>query len=79
MTNTENKVYENKLRRWAKRLGLELRKSRARLFNINDQGGYQLVNRQNVIMAGERMELTLEDIKEILTKIERELSSKRGK
>jgi hypothetical protein len=72
----EEKVYENRLRRWAKRLGLELHKSRARLFNINDQGGYQLVDHQNVIINGERMELTLEDIKGILTKIEQELSYK---
>jgi hypothetical protein len=75
----EEKVYENRLRRWAKRLGLELRKSRTRLFNINDQGGYQLVDQQNVIIAGERMELTLEDVKKLLEKIEQELSSKRGK
>jgi sugar diacid utilization regulator len=72
----ETKVYENRLRRWAKRLGLDLHKSRARLFNINDQGGYQLIDQQKMIIAGERMELTLEDIKGILGKIEQELSSK---
>jgi hypothetical protein len=76
MTYIEIKVYENYLRRWARRLGLELHKSRAKLFNINDQGGYRLVDQQNAIIAGERMELKLEDIKGILAKIEQELSSK---
>lgn len=43
MTPAE-KTFENKLRRQAKRLGLELKKSRVREVHLHDHGGYQIVD-----------------------------------
>ena len=71
MTNAEDKVLENRLRRVATRRGLRLEKSRRRDKNAIDYGGYMLVDAySNTVVAGASnyaYDCTLADI-------ERELS-----
>jgi hypothetical protein len=75
---TADKVYENYLRRKAKRLGLMLRKSRARMVKVDDRGGYMVVNPQgNWAIAGQRFDLNLDDVAEVLN--DKECSIKRGR
>jgi hypothetical protein len=72
MTETDTKVYENYLRRWAKRLGVQLKKSRAR-WSLDNIGGYQIIDPTfNGILAGERFNLSLEGVDEYLTWLEKE-------
>ena len=57
------KVREAEVRKVLKRLGLALVKSRARLWNTDNQQGYQVVQRQtNSIAAGENFDLSLQDV-----------------
>jgi hypothetical protein len=68
-----DKVRENRLRRWATRLGLILRKGRARNWNVDDHGGYMLVDAyQNYVCAGSRFDLTLDDVETWLADSEKE-------
>lgn len=70
----DDKVYENRLRRKAARLGLALRKSRARRLYLNNQGGYRIVDPyHNFIVAGERFDLSLEEVEAFLDDYEQEL------
>jgi hypothetical protein len=70
----DDKVYENRLRRKAARLGLALRKSRARRLHLNDRGGYRIVDPyHNFIVAGERFDLSLEEVEAFLDDYEQEL------
>ena len=59
----EDKTRENYYRRWAKRLGLELKKSRGKKWSVDNQGGYMIYDplQPNVIL-GTRWELTLDDV-----------------
>ena len=69
------KVYENRLRRWAKRLGLKVMKSRARRLHLDNFGEYMLVDTSaNVIVDGSKFDLSLEDIERILHGIETDLN-----
>jgi hypothetical protein len=73
-----NKVWENRLRRQAQRLGLALRHSRAKRLHMNDRGLYQLVDSyRNVIVAGEKFDCGLEEVEEFLHKREAELHGER--
>jgi len=81
--STLDKARENRLRRKARRLGLELRKSRARYIRVDDFGQYRLVNpHTNFIVAGERFDLSLDDVDDILNqweeKLKLEAQKKRG-
>jgi hypothetical protein len=68
-----DKIEENYCRRWAKRLGLTLEKSRAKRWNIDNQGGYRLIEtHRNLVLYGYRFELTPEDVNIILSKYEAE-------
>lgn len=70
-TNGVDKAREVKLRRWATRLGYALHKDRARLWSIDHHGGYRLASvHTNTIEAGERFDLTLDDIEHVLAGIE---------
>jgi hypothetical protein len=70
----DDKVHENRLRRKAARLGLALRKSRARRLHLNNRGMYRIVDPyRNFIIAGERFDLSLEEVEAILDDYEREL------
>ena len=69
-----DKARENALRRQAKRLGLVLRKSRARHWSLHNQGGYMVIDAEyNAVAQGSDFELTLDDVAEYLEKYEREL------
>jgi hypothetical protein len=70
----DDKVYENRLRRKAARLGLALRKSRARRLHLNNLGGYRIIDPyHNFIVAGERFDLSLEEVEAFLDDYEQEL------
>ena len=74
--NTEDKVRENRYRRWAKRLGLSLKKDKARNWSLDRQGGYMIVETNlNAIYYGQRFDLTLDEVAEILEEYERKISS----
>lgn len=68
----EVKRREDRLRRLADREGFTLHKSRARTWTINNQCGYMIVDKwRNVIVAGERFDLDLDDVEAILRDSER--------
>jgi hypothetical protein len=74
---TDEKVRENRLRRIAERQGYVLKKSRARQWNVNDLQGYMIVDAQyNVVAAGSRFELSLDDVEQFLTEGEQERKEK---
>jgi hypothetical protein len=57
------KTREARIRRALARLGYALQKSRARLWNLDDQGGYRVIKpNRNFIVVGARFEWTLDDI-----------------
>ena len=69
-----DKVRENALRRRARRLGLILRKSRARRWSMDNRGQYRLIDAdRNLIVAGERFECDLAATAEFLDRYESKL------
>jgi hypothetical protein len=52
MVDIAEKVRENRLRRQARRLGLELRKSRARALRVDDQGLWRIADRHKRVRWG---------------------------
>ena len=73
-----DKVRENRLRRTAKRPGLELRKSRVRNIHVDALGGYQLVDLiDNYLVAGKRWDLELDDVESWLERTEAQLVKQR--
>jgi hypothetical protein len=79
MGNGSDKVRENYARRWAKRLGLFLKKSRAKKPSVDNQGGYMLVNlNTNTIEWGEKFTLELAGVEKILDKYEKGLPLRKG-
>lgn len=57
------KQREDKVRRQLAAQGFILRKSRISTFSTNNQGGYMIVDTQfNRIEAGERFDMTLEEV-----------------
>jgi len=74
--DTEDKVRENRYRRWAKRLGLYIKKDRAKRWSLDRQGGYMILELyRNLILAGERFNLSLDEVDEFLEEYERKISS----
>ena len=58
-----NKTRENRLRRQLSRLGYTLHKSRIRNTNLDNFGGYMIVDSYyNAIVAGERFDLDIDDV-----------------
>ncbi|OGO04593.1 MAG: hypothetical protein A2Y60_01800 [Chloroflexi bacterium RBG_13_54_9] len=75
-----DKVYENYLRRKAKRLGLAIKKSRIRSINLDDFGGYMIIDSdRNYLIAGEKFNLDIDDVAEVLNNTERSISEERKK
>jgi hypothetical protein len=65
--DTKEKVRENKARRQAWRQGFILRKSRARKWSGNNYQGYMIIYAYtNYIEAGEKFDLSLEQVEEFL-------------
>lgn len=72
----EEKTRENYLRRQAKRLGLALKKSRAKKWNYDNQGDYMLIDPYtNCVFDGAKFELSIDDVAEILNEYEEELKA----
>jgi hypothetical protein len=62
------KVRENRLRRWAKRLGYRMERSRARKLHSNDFGEWMLVDAYtNTVVCGGRYDASLDGIEEQLS------------
>jgi hypothetical protein len=58
---------EKQLRDQLRKAGYSLKKSRIRNTNVNNQGGYMIVNTwHNSIEAGSNYELSLEDVEKFL-------------
>lgn len=67
MTYVLNKAMESRARRAAKTAGLHARKSRLGS-PIDNAGGFQLIDPdQNYIVAGEKFDLTSEEVIEVAT------------
>jgi hypothetical protein len=69
------KVRENRSRRKAQRLGLQLKKSRGKEWSIDNQLGYMIVLTQHdkTVYIGERYELDLDDVEAYLDEYEKKL------
>ena len=66
LSQTE-KAIEMRLRRKARSQGFALIKSRQRTRDFNNQGGIMIINAaRNVVVAGEKFELGLDDVAEFL-------------
>jgi len=75
----DEKVRENRLRRQARRQGLLLHKSRAQKTNIDDYGGYMIISaRLNSIEAGQKFDLSLDQVEQFLNEDEEKIKSKQG-
>lgn len=61
-----------RLRRRANRLGLRVWSSRHWVGSINNHGGYMIVNDRDLVVAGDRFDLTLGDVAEWIEREERE-------
>jgi len=71
------KARENRLRRKATRLGIIIRKSRVRYPSLNNLGKYALIDaRRDVVIAGVRWDLDLDEVGGILDDKEKELLGK---
>jgi hypothetical protein len=63
MPQNEDAAIESKARRAARRIGLQACKSRWRRDSVDNLGGFQLIDpNYNAIVAGERFDLSAEDV-----------------
>ncbi|RKJ41107.1 hypothetical protein D7X94_04680 [Acutalibacter sp. 1XD8-33] len=65
MENNEIKAREDKARKQLDKQGYTLKKSRAQTYTANNQGGYMIVQ-DGIIQAGERYDMTLEDVEKFI-------------
>ena len=73
------KTRENRLRRWAGRLGYVLHKDRARAWSLHHQGGYLLVIADiNAVARGADYDLSLDDVEAFLADEETRLRAARS-
>ena len=72
-TAKPDKVRENFSRRRAARLGLMLKKSRGKRWSVDNHLGYMLVNFDNSIEAGEKFDLTIEQVEALLDVHEKQM------
>jgi hypothetical protein len=72
-TDGMEKRRESRLRNKARTQGFSLRKSRARTTSVRDYGGYQIVVADgNIIDAGEKFDLSLDEVERFLSDTETE-------
>lgn len=72
--DTKEKTRENYYRRMAERQGLTLKKSRARKWSIDNYQGYMIVNAfLNTIEAGQKFDLSLDEVAEYLEENEKRI------
>lgn len=67
---TREIVYEHFYRRQAKRLNLELQKSRGKKWSIKNRLGYRIVDASNHVLYGENYELTIGEAVKLLEELE---------
>lgn len=73
---TSKKTRENRLRRWAGRLGYVLHKDRGRAWSLHRQGGYMLVFADiNAVAQGADFDLSLDEVETFLAEEETRLRS----
>ncbi len=71
------KARENRVRRWAARLGYGLHKDRSRMWGINHQGEYMLYDRDtNGLVVGSNFDADLDEVEQWLAEMERQLRAK---
>jgi hypothetical protein len=59
---------ESKARRELKKLGYQLKKSRVRNTNLDNWGGYMIIEpNMNSVVAGERFDMSLEEVGAFIT------------
>lgn len=64
--NRDEKNREGRARGRLKTQGFILKKSRTRNPKFNDAGGYMIVNLNNVVEAGEKFDLSLDDVERFI-------------
>lgn len=68
---------EDRVRRIARRQGYALHKDKAGVWSFNHQGGWQIVDAdRNWLVAGERFDLSLDDVEQWLTEDQEATESK---
>ena len=72
-----DKVRTNRLRRWAKRLGMSLHRSRKRYIHAYDRGEYTVRNDKGLVVTGWKFDLSLDEVEEVLREIEQKLVAER--
>ena len=65
-TSASERSREVRARRKARTQGLWLRKSRVRTTNVDNHGGYILVDVSNIVIAGFRWDLSLDEVEKFL-------------
>lgn len=74
METEKNKVRENYLRRQASRLGLCLKKSKAKKWSIDNQCGYMILDADtSFILWGDRYQLEIDEVAELLNEYEEKI------
>jgi hypothetical protein len=68
-------VYEHFYRRQAKRLTLELQKSRGKKWSVKNRLGYRIVDANNHVLYGENYELTIGEAVKLLDELEAKLKA----
>lgn len=66
MDDEEIKAREDKARKQLAKQGYSLKKSRAQTYTADNQGGYMILQ-DGIIQAGERFDMTLEDVEKFIT------------
>jgi hypothetical protein len=70
-----NKIYENYFRRQAKRLNVDLQKSRGKKWSYKNRLGYRIVDANNHVLYGENYELTMNEAVKLLDELEAKLKA----
>jgi hypothetical protein len=78
MVDIAEKVRENRLRRQARRLGLELQKSRAREVWADDRGLWRITASRKRVRWGRQWELTLDQAEALLRDAEAQERTRRA-
>jgi hypothetical protein len=78
MVDIAEKVRENRLRRQARRLRLELQKSRAKAVRVDDRGLWRIADGRRRGRWGRRWELSLDEAETILREVEAQERARAG-
>lgn len=70
-----NKTQENFYRRQAKRLDLVLQKSHGKKWRVRNQQGWRIIDSTDKVLAGEKYELSIDQVAKFLDEYEAKLKS----